>query len=143
MSDDKDVSLLINKDESADYGTCTDQEIISKSKLHDELPILQDKLDKEEDKKTYQGSISLFQLFRYSTCFDVLLQLIGTLGAITNGCAIPLSLVLFSDIISDFSAQDAIARCSNVSNETFINVSNQTQPDYGPMRENAKKMSSE
>lgn len=144
-STDKMGLLLDNKVEPINETASTSQ--INTESLVEEKSLV----DKEDEDATPKGSVSLFRLFRYSTCFDVLLLMVGTLGAIANGCALPLSLVLFTNIITDFSTQDIRTRCPNSTNDTLFldsfygnnsNVSNQTLPDYGPMRQNAVNMSS-
>lgn len=141
---DKIGLLSDNKVEPINETTLSSQ--INQSLVEENSPV-----DKEDEDATPQGSVSLFRLFRYSTCFDVLLLIVGTLGAIANGCALPLSLVLFTNIITDFSTQDIRTRCSNSTNDTLFldsfygngsNVSNQTAPNYDQMRENAVNMSS-
>ncbi|KAM0899548.1 hypothetical protein ACQ4PT_021225 [Festuca glaucescens] len=53
--------------------------------------------EKDEAKK-----VSLFGMFRYADRIDVLLMVVGTLGAIGNGVAEPLISVLFGNVINSF-----------------------------------------
>ncbi|KAM0899546.1 hypothetical protein ACQ4PT_021224 [Festuca glaucescens] len=53
--------------------------------------------EKDEAKK-----VSLFGMFRYADRLDVLLMVVGTVGAMGNGVAEPLMSVLFGNVINSF-----------------------------------------
>lgn len=55
--------------------------------------------EKHEETKSdtkLKGSVAVYRLFRYATALDLLFLLIGTLGAIANGAAVPISLLFFT-----------------------------------------------
>ena len=49
-----------------------------------------------------EGYFNLFFQFRYADKVDYLLMVVGTIFAIANGIAQPLTIILFGDLISDF-----------------------------------------
>ncbi|KAK6165339.1 hypothetical protein SNE40_022285 [Patella caerulea] len=57
-----------------------------------------------EDSKSQKkkSSTGILQLYRYVDKVDVLLIIIGTLGAMTTGAAMPLNLVIYGDVIQSF-----------------------------------------
>ena len=61
--------------------------------------------------------------FRYASCCDLLMMLLGTLCAIAHGTALPLLMLFFGDLSDSFIYQDissGIAR--NVSNQTGMDI---------------------
>lgn len=48
--------------------------------------------------------VPLFSLFRYADRLDVLLMVVGTVGALGNGISQPLMTVLFGNVINSFGA---------------------------------------
>jgi ATP-binding cassette subfamily B (MDR/TAP) protein 1 len=70
--------------------------------------------EKDEAKK-----VSLFGIFRYADRIDVLLMVVGTLGAIGNGVSQPLISVLFGNVINSFgesTSSDVLRRVTKVRN---------------------------
>ncbi|XP_051225559.1 ABC transporter B family member 11 [Lolium perenne] len=68
--------------------------------------------EKDEAKK-----VSLFGMFRYADRIDVLLMVVGTLGAIGNGVSEPLISVLFGNVINSFgesTSSDVLRRVTKV-----------------------------
>jgi ATP-binding cassette subfamily B (MDR/TAP) protein 1 len=53
--------------------------------------------EKDEAKK-----VSMFGMFRYADRLDVLLMVVGTLGAMANGVSEPFVSVLFGNVINSF-----------------------------------------
>jgi ATP-binding cassette subfamily B (MDR/TAP) protein 1 len=68
--------------------------------------------EKDEAKK-----VSLFGMFRYADRLDVLLMVVGTVGAMGNGVAEPLMSVLFGNVINSFgesTSSDVLRRVTKV-----------------------------
>jgi hypothetical protein len=64
------------------------------------------------------NKVSLLGMFRYADRLDVLLMVVGTVGAVANGMAEPLVTVLFGNVIDSFgesSAQSIARRVNKVS----------------------------
>jgi ATP-binding cassette subfamily B (MDR/TAP) protein 1 len=69
--------------------------------------------EKDEAKK----KVPLLGMFRYADRIDVLLMVVGTLGAMGNGVAEPLMSVLFGNVINSFgesSSSDVLRRVTKV-----------------------------
>ena len=95
------------------------------------------KSTEKSDEKKEVNPVSGFKLFRYATALDGLLILIGSIGAILNGCAVPASMLFFTNIIGVFDTNGA-ALCN-----VTINLTNYTEPDLnGPLRTQAINLSS-
>ncbi|XP_050194817.1 ATP-dependent translocase ABCB1 [Myiozetetes cayanensis] len=64
----------------------------------------------EKKKKQKKGEkpkvVSPFALFRYSTCSDKLLMLIGTTLAVAHGSALPIAMIIFGDMTDSFVASE-------------------------------------
>ncbi|KAF0923152.1 hypothetical protein E2562_003366 [Oryza meyeriana var. granulata] len=67
------------------------------------------------------GSVAFHRLFAFADGTDAALMLLGTLGAVANGAALPFMTVLFGGLIDAFGgaagARDVVARVSEVSLE--------------------------
>ncbi|KAJ9691870.1 hypothetical protein PVL29_011131 [Vitis rotundifolia] len=59
-----------------------------------------DEDDDDEDDGMAPRSVGLFSLFRYSTKLDILLVILGCLGALINGGSLPWYSLLFGNIVS-------------------------------------------
>ncbi|KAF7078088.1 hypothetical protein CFC21_082571 [Triticum aestivum] len=57
--------------------------------------------EQEKDDQT-EKKVSLLGMFRYADSLDVLLMVVGSLGAVGNGVAGSLMLVVFGDAINSF-----------------------------------------
>jgi ATP-binding cassette subfamily B (MDR/TAP) protein 1 len=71
--------------------------------------------EKDEAKK----KVPLLGMFRYADRIDVLLMVVGTLGAMGNGVAEPLMSVLFGNVINSFgesTSSDVLRRVTKVRN---------------------------
>ncbi|KAG9292639.1 hypothetical protein G9A89_007011 [Geosiphon pyriformis] len=67
----------------------------------DALPVeLPDKKNDTEPEK--KPTVSFFQLFRYASPWDKILILIGSIGAMANGCALPFMTIIFANFIQAF-----------------------------------------
>ncbi|KAJ4968523.1 hypothetical protein NE237_015224 [Protea cynaroides] len=72
----------------------------------------QGKIDAEETSEKSKGgkegvqSVSYYKLFSFAESIDIALMVIGTLGGIANGAAMPLMTVLFGQMIDSFGATD-------------------------------------
>lgn len=90
----------------------TDAEI-SNCKTHDEDEVVQKTESglKEEKKKTKSKTeeedektktVPFHKLFAFADSFDILLMILGTVGAIGNGLGFPIMTILFGDVIDVF-----------------------------------------
>ncbi|XP_056618525.1 ATP-dependent translocase ABCB1 [Triplophysa dalaica] len=57
---------------------------------------------KPKEKKESEKAVGFFQLFRYATCAEVLLMLIGLLCSAAHGVALPLMCVVFGQMTDSF-----------------------------------------
>lgn len=55
---------------------------------------------KDEDEKT--KTVPFHKLFAFADSFDILLMILGTIGAVGNGLGFPIMTILFGDIIDVF-----------------------------------------
>lgn len=60
----------------------------------------------EEDKEEEQ--VGFCSLFRFATCFDYFLIVIGTIGAAVTGVAMPAFVLLWGDITQEFGSDPAV-----------------------------------
>jgi ATP-binding cassette, subfamily B (MDR/TAP), member 1 len=67
------------------------------------------------------GRVPFHRLFAFADCTDVTLMVLGALGAVANGAAMPFMTVLFANLIDAFggalSVHDVVNRVSWVSLE--------------------------
>lgn len=92
--------------------------------------------DKNENKKS--GSVPGYKLFRYAKAIDMLFIFIGTIGAIANGCAVPASMLFFTNIIGVFTDGTNGTNANNVYNRTNFTVPSIS----GPLRTQAINLTS-
>ncbi|RXN18488.1 multidrug resistance 1-like protein [Labeo rohita] len=80
---------------------------------------------KEKKKKEPVKAVGFFQLFRYATCPEVLLMLIGLVCAAAHGVALPLMCVVFGEMTDSFvsSGQAGNLTGNFTGNISFINSS--------------------
>ncbi|KAL1259210.1 hypothetical protein QQF64_009787 [Cirrhinus molitorella] len=78
---------------------------------------------KSKKKKEPVKAIGFFQLFRYATCLEVLLMLIGLVCAAAHGVALPLMCVIFGQMTDSFvmSGQSGNLTGNFTGNFTFFN----------------------
>lgn len=73
--------------------------------------------DKNQDDK--KQTVPFYELFSFADSTDVILMIVGSLGAVGNGLALPLMTVLFGDVIQSFGGasdfHDVLVRVSTVS----------------------------
>lgn len=62
---------------------------------------LQSKSEQEESRKT-KNSLSYYKLFSLADTADLALMIVGVVAAISNGITLPLSTVLFGEVIDAF-----------------------------------------
>uniref|UniRef100_A0A672LW30 ATP-binding cassette sub-family B member 5 n=1 Tax=Sinocyclocheilus grahami TaxID=75366 RepID=A0A672LW30_SINGR len=70
-------------------------------------------------KKEPVKTVGFFQLFRYATCLEVLLMLIGLLCAGAHGVALPLMCVVFGEMTDSFVLSGHTANLTGISNSTI------------------------
>jgi len=62
------------------------------------------KKEGEEDEGGAGGSVSIFKLFAYADSFDYLLLVVGTVGAVVHGAALPVFFVIFAKLLNGFGS---------------------------------------
>ncbi|GJP32661.1 hypothetical protein CLOM_g17268 [Closterium sp. NIES-68] len=93
--DTKLVPLLAEReDPSKEMVTKVEEERAEKEKG--------EKGEKEEKKEGAGGTVAYWQLFRYADKWDVLLMVVGSVGAIGQGIALPMMALLFGDMMNAF-----------------------------------------
>ncbi|CAN8253935.1 unnamed protein product [Cochlearia groenlandica] len=70
------------------------------------------KKNEEEDEKT--KTVAFYKLFAFADSLDILLMILGTVGAVGNGLGFPIMTILFGDIIDVFGQNQ---NTSNVSHK--------------------------
>jgi len=78
-----------------------------------------EKKKKEEDEKT--KTVPFHKLFAFADSFDIILMILGTIGAVGNGLGFPIMTILFGDVIDVFGqnqnssdVSDKIAKVINI-----------------------------
>ncbi|KAK7157430.1 hypothetical protein R3I93_008803 [Phoxinus phoxinus] len=92
------VNLAYTQDEKPQEDT-PNEESSSKSKGNG---LFSKKEKKPKTKKEPVKTVGFFQLFRYATCLEVLLMVIGLLCASAHGVALPLMCVVFGQMTDSF-----------------------------------------
>jgi ATP-binding cassette subfamily B (MDR/TAP) protein 1 len=104
----------------------------SNSKIHeeDEKELKTESDLKEEKKKTEKNkqeedektkTVPFHKLFAFADSFDIILMILGTIGAVGNGLGFPIMTILFGDVIDVFGqnqnssdVSDKIAKVINI-----------------------------
>ncbi|CAK6954134.1 bile salt export pump [Scomber scombrus] len=74
-----------------------------------------------DEKKKENGSVGYFQLFRFATCKDKLMMLVGSLCALIHGAASPLMLLVYGMMTNTFVAYELEVQELKDPNKTCIN----------------------
>ena len=78
--------------------------------------------NKNEDTKT--KSVPFFKLFSFADSTDVLLMIVGSIGAIGNGLSLPLMTILFGELTDSFGVNqkntDIVKAVSKVREESLF-----------------------
>uniref|UniRef100_A0A9J7ZZR1 ABC-type xenobiotic transporter n=1 Tax=Cyprinus carpio carpio TaxID=630221 RepID=A0A9J7ZZR1_CYPCA len=74
---------------------------------------------KSKKKKEPVKTVGFFQLFRYATCLEVLLMLIGLLCAAAHGIALPLMCVVFGQMTDSFVLSGQKGNLTGIFNSTI------------------------
>uniref|UniRef100_A0A9J8C4R2 ATP-binding cassette sub-family B member 5 n=1 Tax=Cyprinus carpio carpio TaxID=630221 RepID=A0A9J8C4R2_CYPCA len=74
---------------------------------------------KSKKKKEPVKTVGFFQLFRYATCLEVLLMLIGLLCAAAHGIALPLMCVVFGQMTDSFVLSGQKGNLTGIFNSNF------------------------
>lgn len=97
-------------------------ETSSNAKSHEEVKTesdLKDKKQKTEKKKEEEDdktrTVPFYKLFAFADSFDILLMILGTIGAVCNGLGLPIMTILFGDVIDVFGQNQ---NSSGVSDKT-------------------------
>ncbi|XP_022757720.1 ABC transporter B family member 21-like [Durio zibethinus] len=91
---------------------CTDLPEASTSKSREEPEKVSGVNGENQDEKT--NTVSFYKLFGFADSMDILLMIIGTIGAIGNGLCMPLMTILFGDLVDSFG--------NNQSNDRIVHV---------------------
>lgn len=90
-----EVGIIDNSDPTTSSPTLGDR---SREKVQDKKNGSEDGEKKEEQKK----SVPFYRLFSFADKADIALMLVGSLGALGNGAAMPLMTILFGQLIDSF-----------------------------------------
>ncbi|KAK7147699.1 hypothetical protein R3I94_010274 [Phoxinus phoxinus] len=114
------VNLAYTQDEKPQEDT-PNEESSSKSKGNG---LFSKKEKKPKTKKEPVKTVGFFQLFRYATCLEVLLMVIGLLCASAHGVALPLMCVVFGQMTDSFvmSGQQFNMTGNSTGNVTYSNL---------------------
>lgn len=85
---------------------------------HRDNPIVSDQENKQEE----IPSVSFFRMFRFATSFDVILMVIGSIGAIATGASMPAFAYIWGRMTDSFLDADVMVEKSRESMLTFIYV---------------------
>uniref|UniRef100_A0A8C2IZ12 ABC-type xenobiotic transporter n=1 Tax=Cyprinus carpio TaxID=7962 RepID=A0A8C2IZ12_CYPCA len=77
---------------------------------------------KSKKKKEPVKTVGFFQLFRYATCLEVLLMLIGLLCAAAHGIALPLMCVVFGQMTDSFVLSGQKGNLTGIFNIANVNL---------------------
>ncbi|GAA0160240.1 hypothetical protein LIER_16837 [Lithospermum erythrorhizon] len=98
------VNPFENKLKSVDHGQYQHNSNIDYDNFGKE-PVYEDSDDGEDDPRAAR-SVGLFSLFRYSTKFDIILVILGCVGALINGGSLPWYSFLFGNLVNKISQTD-------------------------------------
>ncbi|CAK7348529.1 unnamed protein product [Dovyalis caffra] len=88
-----------NGDNSADEATTSkSQEVEEKSSVGNGDQQKQEKSKGDEETKT----VPFLKLFSFADSTDILLMILGTIGAVANGASFPVMSILFGDLVNSF-----------------------------------------
>ncbi|KAL0853858.1 hypothetical protein Bca101_059010 [Brassica carinata] len=81
----------------------------SNSKLHEEEKqvktesiLKEEKKKKKEEDEDEKTKTAFHKLFAFADSFDIILMILGTIGAVGNGLGFPIMTILFGDVIDVF-----------------------------------------
>ncbi|XP_078519646.1 ATP-binding cassette sub-family B member 5-like isoform X4 [Lissotriton helveticus] len=98
------------------YGSTDVPEGIIEQHLKHEVDMNIDDMKKKETKKKKEKTpaIGPLQIFRYADCMDIIFMIIGTIGALAHGTAIPAMLIVFGEM-----SDSLVCRNSSISNSSI------------------------
>ncbi|WAR00123.1 MDR1-like protein [Mya arenaria] len=67
-----------------------------------------DKKGDGDKKKEYQEMVSIFEVFKYATCFDKFCMILGTICGCIHGSAFPVMIIVFGEMINLFVTTGSI-----------------------------------
>ncbi|WAR00099.1 MDR1-like protein [Mya arenaria] len=67
-----------------------------------------DKKGDGDKKKEYQEMVSVFEVFKYATCFDKFCMILGTICGCIHGAAFPVMIIVFGEMINLFVTTGSI-----------------------------------
>ncbi|ESQ43858.1 hypothetical protein EUTSA_v10005750mg [Eutrema salsugineum] len=77
-----------------------EEEVKTESVQKEEEKKTEKRKEEEENEKT--KTVPFYKLFAFADSYDILLMILGTIGAVGNGLAFPIMTVLFGDVIDVF-----------------------------------------
>ncbi|CAG8596178.1 9116_t:CDS:10, partial [Ambispora leptoticha] len=118
--EDKDENGKIDNEMDIDYSIVDalpptlkkqlSEKQVSEKKLKDEKIETTGSDNGDEENTKRPPPVKLFELFRFANGTDKLLMLIGTLGALVNGTALPIMTIFFGNFINAFTNYALAAR---------------------------------
>lgn len=97
----KNIRVLAMAVENGQEGDTNTQEA-SSSKSQVEEEATSSSKNEEQQKSKPEDKVSFYKLFAFADGFDILLMILGTIGAVGNGLGLPLMTVLFGQMINSF-----------------------------------------
>ncbi|XP_071591270.1 ATP-dependent translocase ABCB1 isoform X1 [Heliangelus exortis] len=89
---------------------------------------------KENKKKVEKANmVSPFTMFRYSSCSDKLLMILGTLLAIAHGSSLPIAMIIFGDMTDsfvDFGGANSTGNISAINASEFLGTLEEEMTRY-------------
>ena len=82
--------------------------------MNKEASVKMSKNGKEESTNSHDhnNSVSVFALYRYATWFDLLVLLVGTIGAMANGTSLSLYAILLGSIFNELNSPAGLSENS-------------------------------
>lgn len=114
---------------SAANGVGVEELASSSNPVHNEVAVSTiEKQDEASDKNKNQEkakySVPFYKLFSFADSKDVILMILGSLGAIGNGISLPLMTIFFGNLIQSFgdasTSHDVISEVSKVSLHCYL-----------------------
>lgn len=103
-----------------------EEEVKTVSVLKEEKKKTDEKKKKEEDDEKTK-TVPFHKLFAFADSFDIILMILGTIGAVGNGLGFPIMTILFGDVIDVFGqnqnssdVSDKIAKVKIINNLYFF-----------------------
>lgn len=104
-----DSVIESEKDPKVDSPNIAEAETSNSKPHEEEKEVKRESVLKEENKKKKKGdedektkTVPFHKLFAFADSFDIILMILGTIGAVGNGLGFPIMTILFGDVIDVF-----------------------------------------